>query len=62
MEKEEREEEERKRLETQEKIKEAKRKEEEAKNRVGRPLEDSEVVDEIFDFLGDKDTDKSSKQ
>ena len=62
MEKEEREEEERKRLETQKKIQEAQRKEEEAKNRKDRPLEDSEVVDEIFDFLGDKDTDKSSKQ
>ena len=40
---------------------EAKRKIEEAHNRQERPVEESEVVEEMFGFLGDKELDRNTK-
>lgn len=60
MEQDERDEEERKKQEGQARADEAKRKADARRNRDSGDLEDSEVVDDVFGFLGDKD-DRLSK-
>jgi myosin-7 len=62
MEAQEREEEETKKRQAQEKVAEAKRKAEMKNVKSSEneePFEDSEVVDKMFDFLGDKESDRS---